>query len=83
MYAFGSSLSAPTVSATVATVDQGQTSVSLASNITTGIAPYTYEWSVEVPEATVFSRYFLGRHPTTRLQLIRPLILELIPLRFR
>src|SRR5271157_1381056 len=43
-----SALVAPTISASVGTVDQGQTSSLTSSPVTTGTSPYTYQWYSKV-----------------------------------
>jgi hypothetical protein len=44
-----SALAAPTVTATPATVDQGQTSALSSSAVSTGTSPYTYQWLEKAP----------------------------------
>jgi hypothetical protein len=50
-----SALVAPTVSASLGTVDQGQTSALSSTTVTTGTSPYTYQWLEEAPGATTYS----------------------------
>ena len=52
MYAFGATLTAPTVSASPGTVDQGQTSSLTSTALTTGTSPYTYQWFAKTPSGT-------------------------------
>ena len=49
-------LAAPTVTASRLTVDQSQTSRLAISSVTTGTAPYTYQWFVEAPGASSYSQ---------------------------
>jgi YVTN family beta-propeller protein len=44
-----SSLIAPTVSASLGTIDQGQTSTLTSTVVITGFPPYTYQWFEEAP----------------------------------
>ncbi|MGA2385177.1 MAG: PQQ-binding-like beta-propeller repeat protein [Candidatus Bathyarchaeia archaeon] len=44
-----SALTAPTVTATPATVDRGQTSALTSTAVSTGTGPYTYQWLEKVP----------------------------------
>ena len=50
-----SSLVAPTASASVGTVDQGQTSSLTSTAVATGTSPYTYQWLVKAPNAGSYS----------------------------
>jgi len=50
-----SALVAPTVSASLGSVDQGQTSSLTISAVTTGTSPYTYQWYSEVPSGSSYS----------------------------
>lgn len=49
-----SALTAPTVSASPSTVDQGQTSSLTSTAVSTGTSPYTYQWYEEEPGASSF-----------------------------
>ena len=55
VYAFGSFLTAPSVSASLGTMDQGQTSDLTISVATTGTSPYLYQWFNEAPGASSYS----------------------------
>jgi YVTN family beta-propeller protein len=48
-------LVAPSVSASPVKVDQGQTSFLNSTAVTTGIAPYAYQWFTEAPGASSYS----------------------------
>ena len=48
-------LAAPTVTAGSASVNQGQSSSLTSSAVTTGTAPYTYQWLQEVPGGSTFT----------------------------
>ena len=48
-------LVAPTVSASLATIDQGQSSSLTSSTVSTGTSPYTYQWYQEAPGDTTFT----------------------------
>ncbi len=50
-----SALVAPTVSASLGTVTQGQTSVLSSSAVSTGTAPYVYQWLQRAPGAGSYS----------------------------
>ena len=49
-----SALVAPTVSASLGTVGQGQTSNLISTTVTTGTNPYTYQWLSEAPGASSY-----------------------------
>ena len=49
MYVFGSTLAAPSTSASPSTVDQGQTIILTSTSVTGGTSPYTYQWFAEAP----------------------------------
>ena len=49
VYAFSFAIVAPTVTSTLGTVDEGQTSVLSSSLVTTGISPYSYQWFERAP----------------------------------
>ena len=46
-----SALVAPTVSASLSTISQGQTSSLNSTSVTTGTSPYTYQWLQKAPGA--------------------------------
>ncbi len=48
-------LVAPTVSASLSTVDQGQSSSLSSTGVTTGASPYTYQWLLKTPDAGSYS----------------------------
>ena len=48
-------LVAPTVSASLGTITQGQTSVLSSSSVSTGTAPYSYQWLSRAPGAGSYS----------------------------
>jgi len=50
-----SALVAPTASASAGTVDQGQTSALSSTAVSTGTAPYSYQWFEEAPGAGSYS----------------------------
>jgi YVTN family beta-propeller protein len=56
-------LTAPSVSSSLSTLVQGQTS-NLTSAVTTGASPYTYQWFSEAPGASTFSPVSNGIFPS-------------------
>ena len=48
-------LVAPTVSASLGTINQGQTSSLTSSSVSTGTSPYTYQWLQKAPGASSYS----------------------------
>ncbi len=50
-----SALVAPSVSASLGSVDQGQITVLSSSAVSTGTSPYTYQWFSEAPGASSYS----------------------------
>ena len=50
-----SALVAPTASASMSTVDQGQTSALSSTAVSTGTSPYTYQWLEKAPGAGSYS----------------------------